>query len=763
MIPGGGNSLGCSAPEEAAPAAQGYQYQNAVNGQEAADGYVEAVAEPMVEDIEPFSDDKIMSLVEIAPAPGKGRCMYVRNGYEPGGLILIEKPLFVIVPNDNIEIWNTINSLHEKQPLLLSPLWHHAALITIMTGTKEKLEVMRGKWVLDPDPPVSEDVYRILEATCVAQADGTFVYSNQVVVDPKFYQFLLQVWPLNAFGHTTDPNGLVLYNKISFLAHSCDATACWHHVGDDYFVLRARRRLRPGDELTISYLGEPDLLAPTHKRRELLYNWSFYCECPRCIIPVDCARGFLCKLCRYGRVGFYQDSNSTRLVSDACTLCDYVFTESDITEYLDLERAYAERIDCIDANDLCDIQEVYNHARNVFKQHWCLYRLETLLFECFKERGEADLARYYLQQRISFADAVMRRPLYCVAFMHEEYADMLLASAGIDKESEQIPEVNVNVELLNIVMGSYFRAATLLAVLSGLNHAYYYTVLYKHNRSLVNFSGTTPISGVCRCGRICVMALLKAVGRALGCLFRWRSRRSEQIAEFKECCQLVAIKRAGGQLDDDNFWVLYGFFKQTVVGDFNLKDVEDSTEAERRKWASWQKCKGMTKNDAMAAYIALVRNLFGYPTNTDAMHPTMSNAISRPKLQSDDASDAHESEGLFTLVAENHVGMVDLLLKANPHLVNIRSPEGLTALHIAADRGHLEVIQCLIKHGADIDAMDDNNDTPLLVAAAAGNRAAVTMLLRNGAIETPRKEDKVEAEQTVDAATSCIAAADAQQ
>ncbi|CDR94558.1 ankyrin repeat containing protein, putative [Babesia bigemina] len=252
------------------------------------------------------------------------------------------------------------------------------------------------------------------------------------------------------------------------------------------------------------------------------------------------------------------------------------------------------------------------------------------------------------------------------------------------------------------------------------------------------------------------MALMRALGRVLGCLFRWRSKRSEQIAEFKECCQLVAIKRAGGQLDDDNFWVLYGFFKQTVVGDFNPKDLEDSTEADRRKWASWQKCKGMSKADAMAAYIALVRNLYGYPTNTDSMHPTMSNAVSRPKVQPDNASDADESEGLFALVADNHVGMVDLLLKANPHLVNIRSPEGLTALHIAADRGHIEVIQCLLKHGADIDAMDDNYDTPLLVAAAAGNRQAVSVLLRNGAVEYRRKSDSAEAQHTVNVpASSC--------
>ncbi|GFE54250.1 apical complex lysine methyltransferase, putative [Babesia ovis] len=426
--------------------------------------------------LEPYSSEKILSLVEVAPAPGKGRCMYTRNGYEPGELILVEQPLFVITPGSNEDLWKTLNRLNEQQPLQLSPLWHQAALVTILTGTEEKIAIMKGKWVLDNDPPVTDEVYRILEATCVAQPDGSFVYSNRVVVDPKLYQFLLQVWPLNAFGHSTDPNGLVIYDKISFLAHSCDATACWHHYGQDLFVLRSRKKLQPGDELTISYLGEPDLLAPTHKRRELLQNWSFHCGCPRCILTSDDARGFLCKLCHFGRVTVYNDGASGDMTSVPCTLCGYTYNKGDIVEYLELERAYFERIETIDHTDLWDIQQVYTNAKNVFKQHWCLYQLQTLLFECYKERGEVELARFYMQQRIFYVTMVMRRPLYCVAFMYEEFGDMLVTAAGLDLENEN-SQVKVDLDMLNIVMDMYFQAAALLAVLSGCNHPYYYSVV----------------------------------------------------------------------------------------------------------------------------------------------------------------------------------------------------------------------------------------------------------------------------------------------
>lgn len=434
------------------------------------------------QEIKPYTEEEIMKVIEVAVAPGKGKCMYIRHAYEPGGLILVESPLFVIVPDTDKELWNTLTSLNEAQPLMLSPLWHQAALLTIVTGTPEKIEIMKDKWVLDRNPPICEDVYRILEATCVVKPSGEFVYSNGVVVDPQLYQFFLQVWPLNAFGHSNDPNGLVIYNKISYLAHSCDASACWHHYGDDLFMLRSRRKLLPGDELTISYLGESDLLSPTHKRRELLRNWSFHCECPRCIITVDVARSFLCKTCHFGKVSFYHDRASNTIASVPCNLCEYKYSDTDITEYLELEYAYVARIETIDPGDFNDIQLVYNHARNVFKQHWCLYQLQTMLFDCYKEKGEYDKAITYMQMRINYINQVMVRPLYCMAFMYEEYADMLLAKSGINFDEEVDTATKPDIDLLNTVLDIYFRSAALLAILTGYTHPYYYNVVNKRGR-----------------------------------------------------------------------------------------------------------------------------------------------------------------------------------------------------------------------------------------------------------------------------------------
>jgi hypothetical protein len=51
-----------------------------------------------------------------------------------------------------------------------------------------------------------------------------------------------------------------------------------------------------------------------------------------------------------------------------------------------------------------------------------------------------------------------------------------------------------------------------------------------------------------------------------------------------------------------------------------------------------------------------------------------------------------------------------------------RGEGGCTALHFAADRGHLAAVEWLLAHGADVDARDEEGQTAAHYAALCGRR-----------------------------------------
>jgi hypothetical protein len=66
--------------------------------------------------------------------------------------------------------------------------------------------------------------------------------------------------------------------------------------------------------------------------------------------------------------------------------------------------------------------------------------------------------------------------------------------------------------------------------------------------------------------------------------------------------------------------------------------------------------------------------------------------------------------------------------------VNAANAVGRTALHIAANGGHLSCVQYLLSKGADINLADSRlRITALHLSAAAGNEKIVTCLIENGA------------------------------
>lgn len=73
-----------------------------------------------------------------------------------------------------------------------------------------------------------------------------------------------------------------------------------------------------------------------------------------------------------------------------------------------------------------------------------------------------------------------------------------------------------------------------------------------------------------------------------------------------------------------------------------------------------------------------------------------------------------------------------LLLEGSAAQLDERDSEGCSALHWAADKGHVEVAQALVAAGADVHAVDGDGLTPLHYAALAEQREVAVVLITEG-------------------------------
>jgi len=69
------------------------------------------------------------------------------------------------------------------------------------------------------------------------------------------------------------------------------------------------------------------------------------------------------------------------------------------------------------------------------------------------------------------------------------------------------------------------------------------------------------------------------------------------------------VKKLSEKPNNDELKVLYGFYKQAVVGDCNTDKPGMFDFKEKAKWESWNSNKGMSKYNAEVQYITYVNQL----------------------------------------------------------------------------------------------------------------------------------------------------------
>lgn len=78
------------------------------------------------------------------------------------------------------------------------------------------------------------------------------------------------------------------------------------------------------------------------------------------------------------------------------------------------------------------------------------------------------------------------------------------------------------------------------------------------------------------------------------------------------------------------------------------------------------------------------------------------------------------------------INKVSRVLAAQPHLIFSVDKNGLTPLHISAQRGLYDISKYLLKYGADVKAKDIQGRTPLHMALFGGQSDTVKLLLKKG-------------------------------
>ncbi len=97
---------------------------------------------------------------------------------------------------------------------------------------------------------------------------------------------------------------------------------------------------------------------------------------------------------------------------------------------------------------------------------------------------------------------------------------------------------------------------------------------------------------------------------------------------------------------------------------------------------------------------------------------------------------------LFDTCVAGETGRVLERIRTDPALLEAKSSDGWTPLHLAAFFGHAELADALLARRAEIDAQSSNamKNTPLHAAAAGGQVALVELLLKRGANPNAKQE-----------------------
>lgn len=193
-------------------------------------------------------------------------------------------------------------------------------------------------------------------------------------------------------------------------------------------------------------------------------------------------------------------------------------------------------------------------------------------------------------------------------------------------------------------------------------------------------------------------------------------------ATFNKACDY--LQHLVSQLDANALLEFYGLYKQATVGPCNTSKPGIFSVNARAKWNAWNDLGSMNKDCAMLKYIAKLNDIEPDWNKNDSSATNKPKKPSWVSVSTPMAVDSDEEHnGAKTLIDHVKDGNVDEVLafigssmsleqqqqqrdSAKNSLVNEYDAEGLAAIHWASDRGFHQILEILLKNGADVNLID---------------------------------------------------------
>eukprot|EP01036_Dinobryon_divergens_P022709 gene22709-30992_t len=246
----------------------------------------------------------------IQDAVISGKCLKAKINFSAGDTILSECPLMQIKGDSGDSVAIHMKNISNSFASLTSQ-----NKVLVMQCFCPPLEILIRRW------------------------DYSSVTSAAIQLFPVDLSQLVQLYYIVILNAALVENGsatTALYYFHSRMNHSCAPNAAFAGGG-----IRAIRNIRAGDSLVISYMNFNMLKASAPFRWSFLHkNYSFECQCPRCVDPIDLGRVTRCQSCLKAAVVYGFSPHpliDAAEIAASCTNCQRGCTSMELIPTLNSE------------------------------------------------------------------------------------------------------------------------------------------------------------------------------------------------------------------------------------------------------------------------------------------------------------------------------------------------------------------------------------------------------------------------------------------